>query len=154
MAKKPSGSAPASTPATLKKSASSSGQRSITGFFGKAQNTPTPTRLPHRSPAKETTKKNALLDRATSRLDLTPVPSSDGPEPEVESPAGDTKASSTAVQGLPSPASTDEGQTNGTDGLTNSGTPSRRASGFRSSHATVLTIVPGKSEEDKLPRVR
>jgi hypothetical protein len=55
---------------------------------------------------------------------LTPVPSSDGPEPEIEDYS--SKASSPPAKGLPSPVSADEGQTNGLDEQNARGTPSRR----------------------------
>ncbi|KAK5024112.1 DNA mismatch repair protein msh6 [Exophiala sideris] len=126
---KKSAANPASTPA-LKKTPSSGGQRTLLGFFSKTPSSGSPAGLPA-LPAKKTTTNPALPkngSKATGRTSgssLTPVPSSEGPEPEYEDE--DIKASSPPARGLPSPVSADEGQTNGLDELNARGTPSRRA---------------------------
>jgi hypothetical protein len=57
---------------------------------------------------------------------LTPAPSSDGPELEINGDVAAAKASSPPSRGLPSPVSADERQTDGLDELNARGTPSRR----------------------------
>jgi DNA mismatch repair protein MSH6 len=133
----------ASTPATstpaLKKSTSSTqnmkSQKTLHGFFQRTPNAmSTPSALPNRSSAASRTNgslKSKLLGRTPSSQ-LTPAPSSDGPE-EQENVSNDApmKESSVPRKGLPSPVSSAndelEGQTNGgTEELTAFGTPSRR----------------------------
>jgi DNA mismatch repair protein MSH6 len=136
-------SASASTPTTstpaLKKSTSSTqnmkNQKTLHGFFQKTPNAgSTASTLPERSSAASKTTgslKSKLLARTPSSQ-LTPAPSSDGPEEQENVPVDMlTKESSVPGRGLPSPASSAndelEGQTNGaTEELTAFGTPSRR----------------------------
>ncbi|EXJ81328.1 DNA mismatch repair protein MSH6 [Capronia epimyces CBS 606.96] len=116
----------ASTP-TLKKTSSSGGQRTLLGFFQRTPSTGSPAPLPAKptisapAPARARTKAAGT----TSGSSLTPAPSSDALDPENED--DQCKASSPASKGLPSPVSTDEGQTNGVEELSARGTPSRRA---------------------------
>ena len=128
----------ASTPA-LKKPASSTqnmkNQKTLHGFFQRTPNsTSTPLTLPERSSAAPRTissLKSKMLSRTPSSQ-LTPTPSSDGPEEQENTPNEMTvKGSSVRHKGLPSPVSSAndglEGQTNrATEEPTTSGTPSRR----------------------------
>ena len=129
MAKKQSPSA--ASPASLKKSAWIGGQRTLHGFFSKPPSSSSPTSLPERlSPAKprSTSTKDRLLGTSRSSQ-LTPVPSSDALEPDLEDFDAQFKASSPpAPKGLPSPVSADGRQTNGVEEeeVTARGTPSRR----------------------------
>ncbi len=129
------GNAPASTPALKKSTSSGSTQKTLHGFFTKTPSTAsTTTTMPERSsPRKNKSLQKKMIARVPSSQ-LTPVPSSDGPE-EQEAAEATTKESSTLGKGLPSPVSSAndglEGQTNGaTEELTMSGTPSRRVSFF------------------------
>jgi DNA mismatch repair protein MSH6 len=128
----------ASTPA-LKKPTSSTqnmkNQKTLHGFFQRTPNTAsTPLTLPERSSAAPKTissLKSKMLGRTPSSQ-LTPTPSSDGPEEQENTPNETTvKESSVRHKGLPSPVSSAndglEGQTNrATEEPTTSGTPSRR----------------------------
>ena len=128
----------ASTPA-LKKPTSSTqnmkNQKTLHGFFQRTPNTAsTPLTLPERSSAAPKTissLKSKMLGRTPSSQ-LTPTPSSDGPEEQENTPNETTvKESSVRHKGLPSPVSSAndglEGQTNrATEEPTASGTPSRR----------------------------
>ena len=113
---------PTPIPSTLKKSESEGKQRTLHGFFSK---TPTPaavTKLPERS----SPRKPKLNDKFTAPArssNLTPAPSSDAIAPEDDE---EPKASEPSANSLPSPVSTDEAQTNGTEEVTANGTPSRR----------------------------
>ena len=125
--------APLSTPAPpkLKKSASSSGQKTLLGFFSKTPSTGPLTQksLPERSsPRKNLSNKFSAPARAAQ---LTPQPSSDAiaPEDEDVKPLEVQASSSFGAQAaLPSPVSTDEAQVNGAEELRPGlGTPSRKA---------------------------
>lgn len=127
-----------STPA-LKKSTSSTqnmkNQKTLHGFFQKTPKADsTPSSLPERpsaAPRSNGSLKSKLLGRKPSSQ-LTPAPSSDGPEEQENIPVGSsTKESPVPRKGLPSPVSSAndelEGQTNGAaEELTAFGTPSRR----------------------------
>ena len=135
----------ASTPATstpvFKKATSSTqnmkNQKTLHGFFQKTLNTSsTPSTLPERSLAAPRTNgslKSKMLGRTPSSQ-LTPAPSSGGPEEQENTPSEAVpKESSFVRKGLPSPVSSAndglEGQTNGApEELTAFGTPSRRVS--------------------------
>ena len=115
------------TPATLKKSSSSAGQRTLHGFFSKTPTPSTTTKLPERS----SPRKPALKDRlsAPSRSSqLTPQPSSDAIHPEEDEAQDAAKASQHANKGLPSPVSADGSQSNTKEEVTANGTPSRKVS--------------------------
>ncbi|RMZ77096.1 hypothetical protein DV737_g4557, partial [Chaetothyriales sp. CBS 132003] len=127
MAKKV-GVATTPTPSSLKKASSGGTQRTLHGFFTK---TPTPapaTKLPDRSSPRKPTLQEKLTAPAKNGS-LTPLPSSDAVEPEDE--PGLSEASAPAANGLPSPVSADEGQTNGVGDIVavaiGEGTPSRKA---------------------------
>ncbi|EHY52552.1 DNA mismatch repair protein msh6 [Exophiala dermatitidis] len=131
MAKKTS--TPAASTPSLKKSSSSGGQRTLLGFFQKTpSSTGSPGGLPARTATTSTPAPVKLPAKSggttSSGSSLTPVPSSDAAEPEVDTEDDRLKASlPAAAKGLLSPVSTDEGQTNGVEELTARGTPSRRA---------------------------
>jgi DNA mismatch repair protein MSH6 len=121
----PKRSAPSSTPgpASLKKSGSASGQKSLLGFFSK---TPTPTPSTIQKLPERTSPRKPLGNKFTAPLkktQLTPQPSSDAVEPEDEDavvPEASTTPS--AAKALPSPVSADgEQKSHG------QGTPSRKA---------------------------
>lgn len=112
-----------STPATMKKSNSASGQKSIHSFFSKTPTTSNSVKLPERSSPRKTVAAKPNFSKKVSRSDLTPVPSSDAPIPED---LDDQKASLTVVDGLPSPVSADKRQTRDTEPSNEAGTPSRR----------------------------
>jgi hypothetical protein len=134
-----SASTPVASTPVLKKSTSSTqnmkNQKTLHGFFQKTPNTAsTPLALPERSSAAPKTissLKSKMLCRTPSSQ-LTPTPSSDGPEEQENTPNETTvKGSSVRHKGLPSPVSSAndglEGQTNrATEEPTASGTPSRR----------------------------
>lgn len=140
---KGSHSEPASTPSNLtpalKKSTSNTqnmkNQKTLHGFFQKTPNTPsTVSGLPERlstAPKSNGFLKGKLQARTPSSQ-ITPVPSSDGPEEqENAATAAPIKESPAPRKGLPSPVSSAndglEGQTDGlTEELTAFGTPSRR----------------------------
>jgi len=126
MAKKGS-TAPVATPAPKKPG--SGGQRTLHGFFSRTPSSGSPATLPQRGPSTKTADSGlrAKLSAGPSSSQLTPAPSSDAPEPELD--GGHAKASPDLTKGLPSPVSADEGQANGTDELTVFGTPSRRVRG-------------------------
>ncbi|KAK5076960.1 DNA mismatch repair protein msh6 [Lithohypha guttulata] len=117
------GSTPASsTPATLQKAGSSSGQKSIAAFFSKTPTSASAVKLPERSsPRKKSSRPN--FSAPTSRPKLTPVPSSDVVGPEDDE---DIKASPRFGYGLISPASADRDQTKPVEVVNGTGTPSRR----------------------------
>lgn len=96
-----------STPATLKKAGSASGQKNIQSFFSKTPTTASAIRLPERSSPRKTPAGKPNFNGTASRLALTPVPSSDAPVPEEDE---DTKIDQTR----------DEPSSNA------AGTPSRR----------------------------
>jgi hypothetical protein len=110
-------------------------QKTLHGFFQKTPNAAsTPSTLPERSFAAPRTNgslKSKMLGR-TPTSQLTPAPSSDGPEEQENVPNdASIKESSLPHKGLPSPDSSAnddlEGQTNGaSEELTSFGTPSRR----------------------------
>jgi len=134
-----SASTPVASTSALKKSTSSTqnmkNQKTLHGFFQKTPNTAsTPLTLPERSSAAPRTissLKSKMLGR-TPNSQLTPTPSSDGPEEQENTPNKTAmKESSVRHKGLPSPVSSAndglEGQPNrGTEELTASGTPSRQ----------------------------
>lgn len=113
----------ASTPATLKKSNSSSNQRTLHGFFSK---TPTPgaTKSTGVSTTDSSFNKSIFSD-VSSISDLTPVPSSDALEPAPEDDTPKASTSESAL-GLLLPASADETQADAPAELTSFGTPSRK----------------------------
>ena len=137
----PATSTPATSTPVLKKSTSSTqnmkNQKTLHGFFQKTPNTSsTPSTLPERSLTASRTNgslKSKMLGRTPSSQ-LTPAPSSDGPEEQEETPSeAVTKESPFLRKGLPSPVSSAndglEGQTNGApEEFTPFGTPSRRVS--------------------------
>lgn len=145
MAPKKAASTPTSTPA-LKKSSSSGGQRTLFGFFQKTPSTGSPAALP--APTVATTpiasKPRPKTAGTTSGSSLTPAPSSDGPEPEIEDER--TKASSPPPKGLPSPVSTDERQTDGLDELNARGTPSRKACFSQFSTQSTINMEQAKKK--------
>lgn len=112
-----------STPATMKKSGSASGQKSIQSFFSKTPTTSNSVKLPERSSPRKTVAGKPNFNKKLSRSDLTPVPSSDAPVPED---ADEPKASPTLANGLPSPVSADKRQTQDPEPSNEAGTPSRR----------------------------
>lgn len=73
----------ASTPATLKKSNSSSAQKSIASFFSKTPTTAKPVSLPERSSPRKATSARPNFSASVRRSNLTPVPSSDAIEPDT-----------------------------------------------------------------------
>jgi hypothetical protein len=135
MAKKQSIAATPTPP--LKKSTLSTGektQKTLHGFFQKTPNsTASNATLPERpSPTKRAngSLQSKMFARASSSQ-LTPVPSSDGPEEYNATPALNKAKASRASQttSLPSPVTSANGeeQNNGeTEGLTALGTPSRK----------------------------
>ncbi|KAJ9652495.1 DNA mismatch repair protein msh6 [Neophaeococcomyces mojaviensis] len=74
----------ASTPATLKKANSSAGQKSIHSFFSKTPNATQVVNLPERSSPRKALGSKPNFNRVTLPRDLTPVPSSDAREPEIQ----------------------------------------------------------------------
>ena len=151
------GSAPdaASTPKTstpaLKKSSSNTqstkNQKTLHGFFQKTPSTssasPAFPERPYTAPRSNGTLQKRISAR-TSSSQLTPAPSSDGPE-EGDA-VGQTKSEESFVprRGLPSPVSPANGELDGqTDGateeLTAFGTPSRKASVHAKQSRTILT---------------
>ena len=139
--------ASASTPSTLKKSASSGGQKTLHGFFSKTPSATPSSTLPSRStPTSKTTPSlKGRLSASSSASQLTPVPSSDAPEAEEDEL--ETKASRPAsAKGLPSPVSADEGQTHGDGELSAFGTPSRRVSTPTMSCTQSLILRVGEEE--------
>lgn len=131
-------SAARSTPTpALKKSTSNNQsmktQKTLHGFFLKTPTSASTTStLPERSSPRRP--KGSLQTRmldTTPSSQLTPLPSSDAPEPETEATLPKAKESFVSKKGLPSPASSAngelEGQTNGSsEQLIAFGTPSRR----------------------------
>jgi hypothetical protein len=160
-------STPTTSTTALKKSTSSTqnmkNQKTLHGFF---QKTPkagsSPSTLPERSstaPRSNGSLKSKLLGRAPSSQ-LTPAPSSDGPEEQENIPLdASTKESPVPRKGLPSPVSSAndglEGQTNGaTEELTTFGTPSRRVRLHMQPLLDFKLMVTGQDEENELCRVR
>jgi DNA mismatch repair protein MSH6 len=155
-----------STPA-LKKSTSNTqnmkSQKTLHGFF---QRTPradsTPSTLPERSstaPRGNSSLKSKLSGRALNSQ-LTPAPSSDGPEEQENiAVAASTKECPVPRKGLPSPVSSAndglEGQTDGAaDELATFGTPSRRVRLRMQPLSDFRLIAIGQDEENELCRVR
>ncbi|KAJ9640182.1 DNA mismatch repair protein msh6 [Knufia peltigerae] len=121
---------PASTPSLKKSQSSGSGQKTLLGFFQRTPSTGSSPALPSRqstaTPGLQKDRERSTAAYSTSSL--TPVPSSDGPEPELDKDKGDdVRTSPPPAKGLPSPVSADERQTNGVGDSSARGTPSRRA---------------------------
>lgn len=117
----------ASTPATLKKSNSTSNQKSIQSFFNKTPSTSNAVKLPERTSPRKIPAGKPNFNGSSSRINLTPVPSSDAP---VSEDYEDTKASLDSSPGLPTPVSADQSQTQDVGVTNGAGTPSRRVSGM------------------------
>ena len=156
----------ASTPAHKKSTLSTrnmKNQKTLHGFFQKTPNTAsTPLTLPERSSAAPRTigsLKSKMLGRTPSSQ-LTPTPSSDGPEEQENTPNKTTmKESSVRHKGLPSPVSSAndglEGQTDGAaEELATFGTPSRRVRLRMQPLSDFRLIAIGQDEENELCRVR
>lgn len=140
----------ASTPTTLKKSNSSSAQRTLHGFFTK---TPSTTQSTKSSDVGSTVAK-ADFSRMSSVSDLTPVPSSDAPEPEEEDTIKKVSRH-VPTKCLPLRISANRKQTNGTKQLSPLGAPSRRVSETSRRLTSVrLTMCAGEEEGYQLCRVR
>lgn len=128
-------------------SSSSGQQRTLLGFFSKTPSTGKSVKLPERtSPRKPVTKPS--FDRQTTASSLTPAPSSDAPSPEPNT--GKRDQASATPKGLPSPASTDNSQSNDINGVTSSGTPSRRVSVHSNTHKTQIA---DQSNSRQKPRI-
>lgn len=110
-------------PASVKKTGSASGQKSIQSFFSKTPSTANSVKLPERSSPRKSAVSKPNFNKVSARSNLTPVPSSDAPVPEDDS---DPTASPSLVNGLPSPVSADKGQPQDEEPNDGTGTPSRR----------------------------
>lgn len=124
MARKAATSTPASTP-SLKKSASSGGQKTLLGFFQRTPSTSSPV-LPPTATLSSPSATSYKPASPRSSSSLTPAPSSDPADPEDENDNHAKNRSPSIPKGLPSPVSADERQTNGVEELNARGTPTRR----------------------------
>jgi len=144
---------PSATP-SLKKSASSAGQKTILGFFQKTPSTGSPASLPARTVNSSTTPSNLFSRKvgSPSGSSLTPVPSSDAVYPDLD-PGNDKASFTSPTKGLPSPVSADGWQTNGVGELNARGTPTRKVSTIFSQWCRA-DLKAGKEKDHQLYRVR